>query len=174
MRQTVSGASHYSSSTSYRRRVMLTENTALSTGDHESPLSVCDFVRTVKSCQSDQTRTVLPNPLQTLLKLAHQADLSDFDSIPPSRLSSHMARKLGKKQEETTRSLQKIESGGCSASFKPPVLHGRLTFFAVCYALRLRLIEYADRPDILRQMAKRALDDAAAAGQDKDGERGDD
>jgi hypothetical protein len=30
----------------------------------------------------------------------------------------------------------------------------------VCYALRLRLIEFADRPDILRQMASRALDDA--------------
>jgi hypothetical protein len=35
-------------------------NTALSTGDHESPLSVCDFVRTVKSCQSNQIGTVLP------------------------------------------------------------------------------------------------------------------
>lgn len=33
--------------------------------------------------------------------------------------------------------------------------------FKVCYALRLRLIEFADRPDILAQMAKRALDDAA-------------
>lgn len=31
---------------------------------------------------------------------------------------------------------------------------------AVCYALRLRLLEFADRPDILRQMAKRALEDA--------------
>lgn len=30
----------------------------------------------------------------------------------------------------------------------------------VCYALRLRLIEFADRPDILAQIAKRALDDA--------------
>jgi hypothetical protein len=40
----------------------------------------------------------------------------------------------------------------------------------VCYALRLRLIEYADRPDILRQMAKRALQDA----RDDGGERGGD
>ncbi len=30
----------------------------------------------------------------------------------------------------------------------------------MCYSLRLRLIEFADRPDILRQMASRALDDA--------------
>ncbi|WVR08986.1 hypothetical protein IAU60_006046 [Kwoniella sp. DSM 27419] len=82
---------------------------ALSTGDHETPLAVCDFVRTVK---------------------AH------FDGIPP-----HMLFKLSKKQEETTRSLEKIEK--------------------VCYALRLRLIEFADRPEILAQMAKRALEDAA-------------
>lgn len=34
------------------------------------------------------------------------------------------------------------------------------TDFAVCYSLRLRLIEFADRPDILKQMASRALDDA--------------
>ncbi|WVF65462.1 hypothetical protein IAT40_000190 [Kwoniella sp. CBS 6097] len=93
---------------------------ALSTGDHEIPLAVCDFVRTVKS---------------------------HFDSIPP-----HMLFKLSKKQEETTRSLEKIEK--------------------VCYALRLRLIEFADQPEILAQMAKRALEDASAGtggGGDEDG-----
>ncbi|EAL20102.1 hypothetical protein CNBF4280 [Cryptococcus deneoformans B-3501A] len=79
---------------------------ALGTGDHETPLSICDFVRTVKT---------------------------------------HAIRQLSKKQEETQRSLEKIEK--------------------VCYALRLRLIEFADRPDILAQMAKRALDDAADKGQ---------
>nr|XP_031858905.1 uncharacterized protein CI109_005725 [Kwoniella shandongensis]KAA5525977.1 hypothetical protein CI109_005725 [Kwoniella shandongensis] len=82
---------------------------ALSTGDHETPLAVCEFVRTVK---------------------AH------FDGISPQ-----MLYKLSKKQEETQRSLEKIEK--------------------VCYALRLRLIEFADRPEILAQMAKRALEDAA-------------
>lgn len=61
-----------------------------------------------------------------------------FDGIP-----SHMLYKLSKKQEETTRSLEKIEK--------------------VCYALRLRLLEYADQPEILKQMAKRALDDAKDA-----------
>ncbi|WVW79456.1 hypothetical protein I302_101425 [Kwoniella bestiolae CBS 10118] len=82
---------------------------ALSTGDHNTPLEVCEFVRTVK---------------------AH------FDGIPP-----HMLYKLSKKQEETTRSLEKIEK--------------------VCYALRLRLIEFADKPEVLAMMAKRALEDAA-------------
>ncbi|ORY33107.1 Translin [Naematelia encephala] len=87
---------------------------SLSTGDHEIPLAVCDFVRTVKTY---------------------------FDGISPA-----MLYKLSKKQEETTRSLEKIEK--------------------VCYALRLRLVEYADRPEILRQMAKRALEDA----RDREGE----
>ncbi|KGB75778.1 hypothetical protein CNBG_1616 [Cryptococcus deuterogattii R265] len=82
---------------------------ALGTGDHETPLSICDFVRTVKT---------------------------HFDAVNPEAI-----RQLSKKQEETQRSLEKIEK--------------------VCYALRLRLIEFADRPDILAQMAKRALDDAA-------------
>nr|KIR86239.1 hypothetical protein I308_03183 [Cryptococcus tetragattii IND107] len=82
---------------------------ALGTGDHETPLSICDFVRTVKT---------------------------HFDAVNPDAI-----RQLSKKQEETQRSLEKIEK--------------------VCYALRLRLIEFADRPDILAQMAKRALDDAA-------------
>ncbi|RXK37435.1 hypothetical protein M231_05258 [Tremella mesenterica] len=81
---------------------------ALSTGDHETPLSVCRFVRDVKA---------------------------KFDRIPP-----FLIKPLAKKQEETTRSLEKIER--------------------VCYALRLRLLEFADRPEILRQMAKRALDEA--------------
>ncbi|ODN81066.1 hypothetical protein L202_03161 [Cryptococcus amylolentus CBS 6039] len=85
---------------------------ALGTGDHETPLAVCDFVRTVKT---------------------------HFDAINPDSL-----RQLSKKQDETQRSLEKIEK--------------------VCYALRLRLIEFADRPDILAQMAKRALDDVADKG----------
>ncbi|CAD6588067.1 MAG: hypothetical protein TREMPRED_004929 [Tremellales sp. Tagirdzhanova-0007] len=66
-----------------------------------------------------------------------------FDGIPSS-----MLHKLTKKQEETTRSMEKIEK--------------------LCYALRLRLLEYADRPDVLRQMAKRALGDA----RDQEGEPG--
>ncbi|OWZ38655.1 hypothetical protein J010_04185 [Cryptococcus neoformans] len=86
---------------------------ALGTGDHETPLSICDFVRTVKT---------------------------HFDAVNPDAI-----RQLSKKQEETQRSLEKIEK--------------------VCYALRLRLIEFADRPDILAQMAKRALDDADDKGQ---------
>lgn len=90
---------------------------ALSTGDHETPLAVCEFVRVVKT---------------------------HFDSVP-----SWMLYKLSKKQEETTRSLEKIER--------------------VCYAIRLRLVEYGDRPEILKQMAKRALDSedkGGAGGQD--------
>lgn len=31
---------------------------------------------------------------------------------------------------------------------------------AVCYAIRLRLVEFADRPEILKAMAQRALEDA--------------
>ncbi|KAL7421286.1 hypothetical protein Q5752_004171 [Cryptotrichosporon argae] len=58
-----------------------------------------------------------------------------FDGVP-----AHVLKKLAKKQEETTRSLEKIEK--------------------VCYALRLRLIEFGDKPEVLRQMAKRALEDA--------------
>ncbi|WOO84912.1 Translin-associated protein X [Vanrija pseudolonga] len=81
---------------------------ALSTGDHDTPLAVCNFVRTVKTL---------------------------FDVIPESVLY-----KLKKKQEETTRSLEKIEK--------------------VCYALRLRLVEFGDKPEVLRAMAKRALDEA--------------
>ncbi|CAK9781708.1 unnamed protein product [Cutaneotrichosporon oleaginosum] len=52
---------------------------ALSTGDHNTPLAVCNFVRVVKTL---------------------------FDGISPS-----MLYKLSKKQEETTRSLEKIEKG---------------------------------------------------------------
>jgi hypothetical protein len=65
-----------------------------------------------------------------------------------------MLWKLSKKQDETTRSLEKIERGGCYVS-----LNRFCADQSVCYSLRLRLIEYADRPDILKQMAKRALDD---------------
>ncbi|EJT46836.1 hypothetical protein A1Q2_01794 [Trichosporon asahii var. asahii CBS 8904] len=59
-----------------------------------------------------------------------------FDSIPESTL-----HKLKKKQEETTRSLEKIEK-------------------AVCYSLRLRLVEFGDKPEVLRHLAKRAMDAA--------------
>lgn len=34
----------------------------------------------------------------------------------------------------------------------------------VCYALRLRLIEFGDRPEVLKQMAKRALEEAQTGG----------
>jgi len=30
----------------------------------------------------------------------------------------------------------------------------------VCYSLRLRLVEFGDKPEVLKQMAKRALDEA--------------
>jgi hypothetical protein len=74
----------------------------------------------------------------------------DFDSVP-----SWMLYKLSKKQEETTRSLEKIERG------KPaPINLGLLLTSAVCYAIRLRLVEYGDQPEILKQMAKRALADS--------------
>jgi hypothetical protein len=62
MRRTVSEHRTIPAQQATRKCVMLTDNTALSTGDHESPLSVCDFVRTVKSCQSNHTRTVLLTP----------------------------------------------------------------------------------------------------------------
>lgn len=64
---------------------------ALSTGDHETPLQVCDFVRTVKTRACNGCCVWLN---------------SVFDSIPESTLY-----KLKKKQEETTRSLEKIEKG---------------------------------------------------------------
>ncbi|RSH83321.1 uncharacterized protein EHS24_006999 [Apiotrichum porosum] len=62
-----------------------------------------------------------------------------FDAIPPK-----MVPKLDRKQEETTRSLEKIEK--------------------VCYALRLRLVEFGDKPEVLKTMAKRALEEANMAG----------
>nr|XP_018259266.1 uncharacterized protein I303_08194 [Kwoniella dejecticola CBS 10117]OBR81424.1 hypothetical protein I303_08194 [Kwoniella dejecticola CBS 10117] len=92
------------------------------TGDHNTPLEVCEFVRTVKS---------------------------HFDGIPP-----HMLYKLSKKQEETTRSLEKIERGMSLAQLSSLAFH-------LCYALRLRLIEFADKPEVLAMMAKRALEDTA-------------
>ncbi|GMK55859.1 hypothetical protein CspeluHIS016_0209150 [Cutaneotrichosporon spelunceum] len=92
---------------------------ALSTGDHNTPLAVCNFVRVVKSL---------------------------FDGIGPSVLY-----KLKKKQEETTRSLEKIER--------------------VCYALRLRLVEFGDKPEVLAAMAKRALEEGESGGAGGGGER---
>ena len=50
------------------------------------------------------------------------------------------------------------------------MLTRRFLTHVVCYSLRLRLLEYADRPDILRQMAKRALEDAREKEGDKGGE----
>lgn len=35
---------------------------------------------------------------------------------------------------------------------------------AVCYALRLRLVEFGDKPEVLRAMAKRALEEASMGG----------
>jgi len=74
-----------------------------------------------------------------------------------------MLYKLSKKQEETTRSLEKIERGTFS------IIHLCTSLTLVCYAIRLRLVEYGDRPEILKQMAKRALDSedkGGAGGQD--------
>lgn len=68
---------------------------ALSTGDHETPLAVCEFVRVVKS------RKFRPYP-----RACSQLRMSDFDAVP-----SWMLYKLSKKQEETNRSLEKIERG---------------------------------------------------------------
>lgn len=69
-----------------------------------------------------------------------------------------MLYKLSKKQEETTRSLQKIERGKIFQSRRWGL--SGADFITVCYAIRLRLIEFGDRPDILKQMAQRALADA--------------
>jgi hypothetical protein len=86
--------------------------------------------------------------LQTLKMLrCTYTDLPDFDSVP-----SWMLYKLSKKQEETTRSLEKIERGTSHFARLCKLL------ILVCYAIRLRLVEYGDRPEILKQMAKRALD----------------
>lgn len=50
MRYATNGASNLAISLSvYAVRA---EHVALSTGDHETPLAVCDFVRTVKACAS--------------------------------------------------------------------------------------------------------------------------
>ena len=130
---------------------------ALSTGDHEVPIAVCDFVRSVKT---RKLPFLLPTLLTPALPLPLQCHLrferTGFDGISP-----HMLFKLSKKQEETTRSLEKIEKG------QLPIAYAcRADVGAVCYALRLRLLEYADRPEILRQMAKRALEDV------RDGEGG--
>jgi hypothetical protein len=34
----------------------------------------------------------------------------------------------------------------------------------VCYSLRLRLVEFGDKPEVLKAMAKRALDEANLSG----------
>lgn len=96
---------------------------ALSTGDHETPLAVCDFVRTVKGCE--------PSGLQ--VHNSTENPLTDFDGIPSS-----MLWKLNKKQEETSRSVQKIEKRMSplplaerhrpkASHFHPPPLLGRLS-----------------------------------------------
>ena len=66
-------------------------------------------------------------------------------------------------QEETTRSLQKIERGELTFFFPRgrPQSDGPV----VCYAIRLRLVEFGDRPEILEQMAKRSLADSDDKGQ---------
>lgn len=50
------------------------------------------------------------------------------------------------------------EDGPCSrpdeACINVPVLT------AVCYSLRLRLVEFGDKPEVLRHLAKRAMDAA--------------
>jgi hypothetical protein len=76
--------------------------------------------------------------------------MSDFDAVP-----SWMLYKLSKKQEETNRSLEKIERGRSPQSSGSPMADP-----AVCYAIRLRLVEYGDQPEILKQMAQRALADS--------------
>ena len=70
-----------------------------------------------------------------------------------------MLYKLSKKQEETNRSLEKIERGT-----SPPQYNFTVLIYQVCYAIRLRLVEYGDRPEILKQMAKRALDSEDKSG----------
>lgn len=111
-----------------------------------------------------------------------------FDGISPT-----MLYKLNKKQEETTRSLEKIEKGESAEwrwrsgtrigsryiSFSHGSLGAQtesrvlrrvsspcysLLIATVCYALRLRLVEFGDKPEVLRQMAKRALEDANVGG----------
>ena len=67
-----------------------------------------------------------------------------------------MLFKLSKKQEETNRSLEKIERGE-----SVPLEREVDVLIKVCYSLRLRLIEYADRPEILKQMTQRAAAEAA-------------
>ena len=90
----------------------------------------------------------------------------DFDGIPSSMLG-----KLAKKQEETTRSMEKIEKREyrlVRRQSQSLLTYVRFYAVVVCYALRLRLLEYADRPDVLRQMAKRGLGDA----RDQEGDPG--
>jgi hypothetical protein len=101
-------------------------------------LAVCDFVRTVKIREFTADQIIAPS-----LR-------ADFDGISPSTL-----RQLRKKQDETARSLEKIERGELPGS-----LGHVAELTVVCYAIRLRLVEFADRPDILKAMAQRALEDA--------------
>ena len=70
-----------------------------------------------------------------------------------------MLYKLMKKQEETGRSVVKIEKRASNYTPAPaPIVH--LWWCSVCYALRLRLLEFADRPEVFRQMAQRVFEDA--------------
>lgn len=58
--------------------------------------------------------------------------------------SQPFIRDLSKKQQVTSQSLEKIEK--------------------ICYAIQLRILEYADRPDVLARLAKRALEDTQDEG----------
>lgn len=74
-----------------------------------------------------------------------------------------MLRQLARKQEETTRSVEKIEKRKSNHLIHVTRELTRAMDIGqspVCYALRLRLLEFAERPDILQQLAKRALGDA--------------
>ncbi len=41
----------------------------------------------------------------------------------------------------------------------------------MCYALRLRLVEFGDKPEVLAAMAKRALEESMSSGGAAGGER---
>lgn len=79
-------------------------------------------------------------------------------STPSTQMQSGNFQRNKKKLNDHSKRLKKV------GIFHPQLQPSTVANFLhskVCYALRLRLIEFADRPDILAQMAKRALDDAA-------------